>query len=201
MCRKSVGLIGTITLVGIFGCESVNSRHILGEKIQDDLAEQLDGTWVHGDAALTFHQTAPGEMRAAGVEWDDEEKKFKMLEFQLILSRLDDSIFLNLVRPVDLELPPEEKVEGMWYQFMRCELGEDEMTVWGVSTDPFAKAVEAKTLTGRVDTKLDDQGEIQERHVWIEGDKAALDRFVRDAGIEKLFAGEPTTLRRLTDDE
>jgi hypothetical protein len=182
-----------------FGCESVNSRHIIGERISDDLGEKINGTWIAEDSALALHQVSPGEIRVAGVEWNDESNKFDVMELTLIVSRVGDDTIFNLVRSDEMNLA-EQEIDGTWYQFIKFELGENEMTIRSISTDAFAKAVEAGTLKGRVDIKRNPDGQVSERHVWIEGDKTDFDRFIKSGNMDDLFDGEPATLRRLTDD-
>jgi hypothetical protein len=199
MCRESRWLIAIVAILALVGCESVNSRHVLGERINDDLSEKIDGPWTLNGEVAVFHQAKPGELRVAGLDWDDEQNKFDVIEVTIIVSRLGDHTVFNLVRPDDPD-NPDDDVEGTWYQYLLADLGENTLTIRGAETEPFAKAVESSALAGRVDIKRDANGQVQERHVWIEADKAALDAFVRGGNLDELF-GEAETLERITDDD
>jgi len=199
MCKQNGWLAAIVAMMALVGCESVNSRHILGERISDDLSEDLDGPWnVNGDVVV-FHQVAPGEFRVGGLEWDDEAQKFKTIELQIFLTRLGDHSFFNLVRFDDPETQDDD-VEGTWHQFILYELDEAALSIRSASSEAFAKAVEQGKLAGRVDIKREADGKVKERHVWIEGDKADLDAFVKDGDIDALF-GETQNLKRITDDD
>lgn len=199
MSKTRQWLVAILAGMALLGCESVNSRHILGERISDDLSEQLNGAWkINGDVAH-IHQVAPGELRIAGLEWDDAAAKFETIELSVIISRLGEQGFFNLVRPDDPEDPGDD-AEGTWYQYLTYELGEDSLTIRGTATEPFAKAVGEGKLAGRADIQRDAQGKVQERHVWLEADKQAIEAFIRDGKVEELFA-DSETLHRIRDDD
>ena len=119
-------------------CSSVTSKNIIGERIQGNLSDQFDGIWEEDNEIAYMKYLKEGELRIAGVEW--QENKFKLQELTIILTKCGDREFVNVLDPII-----EEKNDLLFacYSFITKKT----LAVWEPKVDAFEKAAEKNLET------------------------------------------------------
>jgi hypothetical protein len=165
-------------------CSSVTSKNIIGERIQDDLSEQFDGTWEEDDEIAYMKYLGKGELRIAGVEW--KENKFELQELTIILTTCGDRKFVNVLDPVI-----EEKNDLLfaYYSFIT----EKTLAVWEPKVDAFEKAINEGKINGKI------HKDKSSTTVSINESQESLCEFINKRDIGELFDLEDPRLYRKID--
>jgi len=169
-----------IALMLATGCKTVESQHLIGEKLTDEELEFFGGYWMLDSSLFPAHPVGDSSLRIAMTDWDSDEEEFEVESFEITLTKHDGLIYAQL-KSVDEDDPPsEEELEAMpWTILGAMTIYEDDMVVmYPASFDDFAQHIEDDEIEGEIpneDTCL------------ITADKDALDEFISDTPTSVLF--------------
>ena len=188
--------VGALSLLFLCSaCSPVRSQHVVGEQVTEDLSDEFEGVWRLADEFLFIHQVEPGELRVAGLDWNDEEQSFEVNEFTIILSSLDGDSYLNVV---DSE---ESERDETWYMFSRYRMEHNVLVCWAPEPQRFADAVGNRELIGRIPPVENEMlGDKMREEIWITGDHASFNAFMQNHPASELFMlEEPAVVIRIAE--
>ena len=182
---RSLSMLVLALMLG--ACDAVQTREPVGGPLPADSEVDLTGLWrVEEGDVVHIMQLEGGELRLAGVEWDQEQARFVMHEFDGLLTHDEGAYYLNL------GLGGEAREEAR-YSFFRLLVSDGHMVMLGPRVGHFEAAVEAGELAGRVERRE------HSRLVHVEADRDALTRFVRPGRVGEQFeVDQSMMLERLT---
>ena len=96
MVLRGLGLLLSLALVG---CSAVESRQPMGLEPATDVAEQLQGVWLHGDDVVCMTHMATGVCALAYVE--NSKRGLDVTTYQLVLRCSPRRLYANLGKPDD----------------------------------------------------------------------------------------------------
>ncbi len=177
-------------------CSSVSTPHLLGDAIDNAVAEEFNGVWKAGDTLFMVRHLGQGEFRAATSKWNESERKFEFDQGAVHIRALGDVLLLHLLED------SEEEEEGVpnHYSLARVILTEtDEILLIPADARRFAAAVRAGELKGEVfgggagdapegfvegsATNVDLSGTKEEIDAYLTADRVPLLFNVADCGV------------------
>jgi hypothetical protein len=137
-------LFASALLLCLWGCDSVTSTALVGEKPVSLVAEEWDGTWLNAEGAVTLKVTdaSQGKLRASWIEESGDELKLETWNIQI---RSSGSWSFANVRDDGDDQEIEER-----YLFTRVKKDNRQILFWMPDTDAFTAAVKAGQLPGEI---------------------------------------------------
>ena len=131
--------VGAALALGLVGCDLAISKHPLGSPLAIEESE-WEGTWLHGDGALTV-RVLDAENGLLEVAWIEEEEELVLETVEVHLGGFEDWTFASFAGVED--------VSG----FLWSRLGRegDEVILWWPRAEALARLVEAGLLPGAVE--------------------------------------------------
>ncbi|MEA3346863.1 MAG: hypothetical protein U9Q21_02100 [Candidatus Auribacterota bacterium] len=98
MFKTVIKLTGCV-IISLFltSCASLKSKHYVGIKEpieKEDLEEE--SIWQFEDKVFYVRALDPATAIASSLKWDDSKKEYKIITTQVVLTKLDEHLFLNL---------------------------------------------------------------------------------------------------------
>jgi hypothetical protein len=98
MYKKTINMIVFCMLsLGMASCASLKSKHYVGEKesgAEKDLKKET--IWQFQEKVYYVRAIDPQTLIASTLEWNDEKKKYEVKTSQIVISKLNENLFLNL---------------------------------------------------------------------------------------------------------
>lgn len=135
-------------LLCLWGCDSVTSTALVGEKAVNLVAEEWDGTWLSAEGAVTLKvlDAKQGKLRAAWIEDSGGELK---METWLVQIRSSGAWNFANVRDDDDDDDGDQEIEER-YLFTRVKKDSHQILFWMPDSDAFSAAVKAGQLPGEI---------------------------------------------------
>ena len=164
-----------------------STKHPIGFPLEQDLSEEITGAWSNPEGVMHVHCDAKGNLKIAGLEWDEDKGEFAKSGASGPLRSLPDDFLVLNIRE-DGEGDDEDADEN--YTFALMKVDGDKIVVWGPSTSGFRELVEKKKTEGI----LTDHGVI------LTSEGEALAKTIVDESMPNLFEwGEPMIFWRMPD--
>jgi len=180
MIKKIAKIIVLILLsLHSIGCDSVGSKYLIGERIQDDLSEQFNGVWSCDDGVVYAHYLNNGELRTAFVDW--EQDNFKLEEIPVVLTKCGTKTFINF--PGTQELGKT----GSGYLFLYYYfISSDSFAICMPEATLFEKAIDKKRIKGQIKKEKTINNKIS-TSIYLEEPSDSICAFIENNDISKLF--------------
>ena len=208
--RKNLPITILLILIGVFllsGCASISSKSMVGERLNDEMSEKLDGIWECEGGGIEYAKYLKnGELRLAGVEWEDTGFKFDETTFNL--TKCGERTFINIP---DTKISENNDSKFRFYCFSFS--ADNTLIVWAPHVDVFAKAIDSGEIQGEVKIKTKKVRPSSETTVdssekttvsksisavYIDESSDALCKFINEKGLSVLFDVEnPIIYRRI----
>jgi len=153
--------------LGIVSCASLKSKHYVGKKelgAEKDLKKET--IWQFQEKVYYVRAVDPETLIASTLEWNDEKKKYEVKTSQIVISKLNENLFLNFK-------PEKEEL----YTILRFSPSTEQiMAVFTVDGDIISKHIEEGKV--KAVKKGDD--------FILELTKEELDKYVKE-NLNELF--------------
>ena len=178
--KKIMYLTGILTLSLLCtSCTSMKCKHYVGERehvSEKELSKK--SVWQWGDGVLYVQVVNTNSLIVSSVEWDEENSKHTIDSRQMVLSKLDDVMFLNI------------QEDGLYTILRILPADEDSIVLLTVDDDKLEEDIEK----GRI------KGETKKGDIILDCSKKELDAYIKDniqtlfsldgAGVARLISGE-----------
>jgi hypothetical protein len=186
--KRSLFLMGPLSLLLVAGCSSVYVHDLIGEEVALEERKQLEGTWLGAEdhqEPVYVRLSKSGELNLGALEWDGEKQEFAAATIPFVVTKTND------LRLLHIKLESESPEKG--YLFARYEIdGGDTIRLYGPDAAVFEQAVAAGQLQGHVDRTKNGA------NIRLDGPSASIADFIHAKGPQKCFQEKPGTLKRLT---
>lgn len=160
-------------------CASLKCKHFPGtQELITEKELSSKSVWKYGDEIYHVQVASSNKVVASSVTWDDETGKHKLESFEVVPSKLDDTMFLNLLH-------------GNLYTILRVlPAGDESLVLLTIDSDKVEEDIEKGRIKGsgkRGEFTLDCSKKELEEYI-----KANLNTlFALDgAGVLELIEGE-----------
>lgn len=161
-------------------CSELRSPHYVGEPVMmDEDDPPKESIWMQGESVYYVRRTGSNTLVAATLEWNKKNGDYTVKSFPMVLTELDDHIFLNVKKGDD-------------YTILRLACACDEsFMLFTVDSEMMKKAI----ADGTVKAHTDDD------HIIMDGTKEEQDEFIAK-NINTMFSMDCGSLaRRLSKDD
>ena len=156
-------------------CSSLKCKHFPGK--QEMITEKKlsdDSVWKFGEMVYHVKVAECNRVVASWVEWDDKAEKHKMDSFPVVVSKLDDTMFLNL------------KVDQFYTILRAIPSGDDSIILLTIDDDKLEADIEKGIIKG---TKKDGD-------YILDCTKQDLENYIK-ANLNTLFSLEAAGILKL----
>ena len=179
--RMFTGLL-LFVLIGLPGCKSVVSDHLIGVPLEAEQAQAYEGVWRLDDGVLHIKHLDGADLLVAGLEWDEDH--FKINKYRVVVTGHQDARFVQMVAEEegddDNAGDAGEKEDKTWLLVgMLSASGDNALVLYGPDFGRFKLALDE----GKIQGELSEDGNT----LHIKGDKAALDALVNPDTLLELF--------------
>lgn len=174
--KRVVCCFGLVALSAMLvACSSLKSPHYVGERVtfQED-AVGSESVWKIEEEIYHVKIVNSNEVVGSLIEWNDEKKAHVPKSFELVVSKLGQHLFFNVM-------------DGGLYNVHRVAMGGDDSVIFYMLD---AEAIKKHEPSGRVEPDKD--GNV----FTLKGSKAEIDRFVLEH-IRSLFNPDEVVVARL----
>lgn len=179
-------------LIGLPGCKSVVSDHLIGVPLEAEQAQLCEGTWRMNDGVLYVKHTDGANLLVAMLEWDDDKGEFQMKQLHVTITTHQDARFVQMdaeedddeQEAMEEDSDPKDTTAGSeeksWLLLgMLSSSGNDALVLYGPDFGRFKRALDE----GQIQAELSEDGNT----LHIKGDKASLDALVNPDTLLELF--------------
>lgn len=169
---NSLGILAGAMLLS--SCSELRSPHYVGEPVEmDEEDPSHESIWMLGESVYYIRRTSSNTLVAATLEWDQKNGDYTAKSFPLVITTLDDHIFLNINNGDD-------------YTILRLACACDEsFMLFTVDPEMMKKAIADGTV------KAHTEGD----HIIMDGTKAEQDEFIANH-INTLFSMDCGSIAR-----
>ena len=166
------------------GC--VTTKHLIGERIQEDLSKQFDGVWEikEEDESMLFFlkYLGNGELQFGGIDWETD--KLKLETDTLILTKCGANKFMHWSDPEHAGKNVSDYI-FLYFSFTTA----NEFKAWVPKGELFGKAITEGIILGEID-KIEEFSPIGKDlflSIKINEPGKSLCDFIQTRNIEELF--------------
>ena len=179
--KKLLFVAGLLAASTLTACNTLKSPHYVGEAETFDADEMSEvSVWTQNDTAYFVKVVDSNTLIAATLEWDKQKNDFVARSFPIIISLLEDHMFLNVK-------------DGDLYTILRIAGTDEEETIvlFTVDLEKMKRDISEGIIKGR----------IEERTVVMECTKEEQDAYIREH-FNSLFAmGGGNLVRRISEEK
>lgn len=184
--RNCFSAVCLVLVLAVTGCTGVSSTHQVGAPLAEKKAKQFEGVWLgtKGDPVFIKH-IKDNELLIGSIEWDDTGH-FKVKQFTVFLTSLDDAQYLNY----SFKNKPGDEEEFVFCHMVAPD--SETLVVHPPRDEIFQKAIEEGKLPGKIEK---DNFSTSTK---IRSTKQQLDEFIKSGKVGLQFeVTSPTILRRV----
>ncbi len=150
-------ILALLIFVLFSGCKTLLFKNLFGSVSTIENIEDYEGYWESDDgfiAAIKILNDS-STMVTGLLEWDKKQEQFVVKSEERIITKLKEATFLN------------EKTDENYYKVQQIELKKSKISdkiqllVWDPDIDEFEKLVANNELSGRITTKINDEGKVE----------------------------------------
>ncbi|MGV7235098.1 MAG: DUF3192 domain-containing protein [Nitrosomonadaceae bacterium] len=184
---KNLHLILILVLGAVIaGCDTIETKHLIGQRISEELSDELDGIWDCDGDVLYLNYIKNGELRIAEVDW--EEDQFVVEETTAIMTSCGGKHFAHVTDQKDSD-------DDIRYSFVYYSIiGINKLAIWHPKVRAFEKPIVEEQITGKI------QKDEHTTNIIINEPQDSLCEFIKDSRIDNYFylEGPGVCIRRIS---